>query len=180
MSESNLGAAYIRPSWPAWLWRGGDVELFVALPPDLALARIAAAVGPRMLAVFSSRPLVGRFDPTGSLVVRANTRLFNNSWASLLDASVRPYRDGSVISGQFRLNRVVLAFSIVWFGLAALIGFVGAVGSAVSRSDPSVTLTALILPCFFLAILTIGRLLALISEKKVLRVLARLGDAASP
>jgi hypothetical protein len=148
------------------------VSLVVEAPPDQFLTALRAQTGSMFLPALSSKSIIGRVSPDGSILVSPNTPMINNGWRSFLDARVAPYNAGSLVQGRYRLSRFVVVFSMIWL-LFALGFFVR------DLSHLRVDLFGFVFLATFLTIVSVGRLLALAGEKRLVADLARIGTAST-
>jgi hypothetical protein len=163
------------PRWPVWLWRGGDVDFSVEEPPDRFATTVSNYVGPAMFAMLTGKPYAGRVRED-HLVVAKNRALFRNSWQSFLDARIEPAGRGSIVRGRFRLHRYVAGFSIVWIGLVFLI-LSASLMHEIEHGQLGGAIFDLVLPGFFVALMTVARWFALRQEPGVVAELVQMGRA---
>ena len=99
--------------------RPESIELFSPLCPADCASRLKAAIDSEW-ALFGSGPVIGRVSESS---LRLRKRIsYGNSFQSILVATLRPERSGTLISGTCGMRSAVRLFMLIWFAGIMLIG----------------------------------------------------------
>src|SRR5437660_26372 len=165
---------WVRPPLPRWFWSGGVVTYDTPLSSIEVTARLGQAIRPE--GIFDSLAAAGKLRGwIQGPRFRVTTHLFllSNSFNSILDGQIDDVLGGSRLTGTFRLRGLVLGFMIFWLALATVIGLLITISVLVDPQGwtpraPPVYL-GLIFPLFGVGMLVLGRVIARIQERTILR-----------
>jgi hypothetical protein len=165
---------WTHPHLPSWFWSGGVVTYDTPLSSSEVTARLGQAIRPEGL--FDSLAAPGKLRGwIQGPRFRVTTHLFllSNSFNSILDGQIDDVLGGSRLTGKFRLRGFVFGFMIFWLALATVIGLVITVSVLVDPQGwtPSAPpfYVGLIFPTFGIGLMIVGRLIARIQERTILR-----------
>jgi hypothetical protein len=163
-----------RPGLPRWLWSGGFVTYDLPFSASEELARVRYSIRPEGLFDSLIAPGQLRGWTEGSRFrLTAHLPLVANSFDSILDGQIDEVTGGSRLVGTFRMRTYAVVFLLIWLILTTVIGLAITIGTLVDPSgwspSPPPLYLGLIFPVFGIGLLAVGRLIARLQEKMILR-----------
>lgn len=139
------------------LWDSSEsIEVFSPFCPDDCASRLDAAIDSEWK-FFGSKPVIGRASESS---LRLRKRIFyNNSFQSILVATMRPEQRGTIISGTCGMRPVVRIGMLIWFAGVILIGLPVAFSMLRTHDSMGVAIPVGLL-VFGFALIKFGRYLA--------------------